>query len=52
MANIAFKKLVEQEYAKFREDVKDVFSIAVIETWVSGYSRLVTLMYQAYWVRT
>lgn len=32
MANIAFKKLVEQEYAKFREDVKDVFSIAVIET--------------------
>ena len=32
MANITFKKLVEQEYAKFRADVKEIFSIAVIET--------------------
>ena len=32
MANITFKKLVEQEYAKFRTDVKEIFSIAVIET--------------------
>ena len=28
MANITFKKLVEQEYAKFRTDVKEIFSIA------------------------
>ncbi len=32
MANITFKRLGEQEYAKFREDVKKIFSIAVIET--------------------
>ena len=32
MVNITFKKLVEPEYAKFREDVKRIFSIAVIET--------------------
>ena len=25
MANITFKKLVEQEYAKFRADVKEIF---------------------------
>ena len=30
--NITFKKLVEQEYAEFREEVKKIFSIAVIET--------------------
>lgn len=32
MANITFNKLVEKEYAKFRADVKEIFSIAVIET--------------------
>ena len=36
MANITFKKLVEQEYAKFRVDVKEIFSIAVIETFALG----------------
>ena len=25
MANITFKKLIEQEYAKFRADVKEIF---------------------------
>lgn len=35
MANITFNKLVEQEYAKFRADVKEIFSIAVIETFGS-----------------
>jgi len=30
MANITFKKLVEQEYDEFRADVKEIFSIAVI----------------------
>lgn len=33
MANITFKKLVEQQFAKFREEVKEIFSIAVIETY-------------------
>ena len=32
MANITFNKLDEQEYARFRADVKGIFSIAVIET--------------------
>ena len=32
MANITFKKLVEQEYDEFRADVKEIFSIAVIQT--------------------
>lgn len=32
MANITFKKLSEQEYDDFREDVKKIFSIAVIES--------------------
>lgn len=33
MADITFKKLVEQEYAEFRNDVKKIFSIAVIEAY-------------------
>ena len=32
MANITFKKLVEKDYDNFRKDVKEIFSIAVIET--------------------
>ena len=32
MKNITFRRLAEQEYAAFREDVKKIFSIAVIET--------------------
>lgn len=35
MANITFNKLVDAEYAKFRADVKEIFSIAVIETFGS-----------------
>ena len=30
MANITFNKLDEQEYARFRADVKGIFSIAVM----------------------
>lgn len=32
MANITFNRVAESGYAKFRKDVKEIFSIAVIET--------------------
>lgn len=32
MKDITFRRLAKQEYAAFREDVKKIFSIAVIET--------------------
>lgn len=46
MANITFNKLDEQEYARFRADVKGIFSIAVIETFGNqvGKKRLFRMM--------